>query len=458
MPPVDLRQGRMLQRSSAPLPLNLAPANQENTADPQSGIQQQSRLDPPPIDDVPPPSKFPGNRTRPVFSSNFSFAADGATPSPPPSAGLPGHPRPRSVRARSPSSKRNSMLQDEDSEWDTTKMLPQFQHTIRRPSLLTPPTTADSRRQSYDRNTHLGYDDGSTEIPQGRRSSVPTHHLRPEQHTERPHSNLRRSSLATTSLTRQELEEEDEKSQVEVVPEVDSGEEELAAADTADLESVEAKTADLNLEESTSVPPSPSLKRESDESDANITSSVNTPIPNPFEMMHDVPYPYILKRLLDFGAYFVGHDETAQVYVEAIQLNEKNSTYKVEVVPRDTESEPFRIVKRYKYCDSDSSDQDTPPPESPVTPIDDDEVEYTSPRLPIHVEYAVFRLPFLGSMLLSGQVFCGDTLKIPLPYPEVWTSVVGWMYTNKVLRLPGLEAQEQAEMVRDNIEFLGGRV
>ena len=334
-------------------------------------------------------------------------------------------------------------------------MLPQFQHTIRRPSILTPPTTADSRRPSYDRNSHLGYDDGSTEIPQGRRSSVPTHHLRPEPHTERPHSNLRRSSLATTSMTRQDLEDEEERSPVDVVPEVDSGEEELDAADNADLESVEAKTADLNLEESTSVPPSPSLKRESDESDANITSTVNTPIPNPFEMLGGIPSPYIHKRLLDLGAYFVGHDETAQAYVEAIQLNEKNSAYKVEILPRDTEFEPFRIVKRYKYCDSDSSDQDSPPPHSPV---DDDEVEYTSPRLPIHVEYAVFRLPLLGSMLLSGQVFCGDTLKVPLPYPEVWTSVVGWMYTNKVLRLPGFEPQEQAEMVRDNIEFLGGHV
>jgi hypothetical protein len=61
-------------------------------------------------------------------------------------------------------------------------------------------------------------------------------------------------------------------------------------------------------------------------------------------------------------------------------------------------------------------------------------------------------------MLLSGQVFCGDTLKVPLPYPEVWTAVVGWMYTNKVVRLPGFEVQEQAQMVRECIEFLGGRV
>jgi hypothetical protein len=61
-------------------------------------------------------------------------------------------------------------------------------------------------------------------------------------------------------------------------------------------------------------------------------------------------------------------------------------------------------------------------------------------------------------MLLSGQVFCGDTLQIPLPYPEVWTAVVGWMYTNKVVRLPGLNIHKQAEMVRDCIEFLGGHV
>jgi hypothetical protein len=206
-------------------------------------------------------------------------------------------------------------------------------------------------------------------------------------------------------------------------------------------------------------PAAMSLKRESEEADPNINSAINTPIPNPFASLNNVPHPYILRRLLDLGPYFVGHEETAQVYVEAIPMNEKNQIYKVEIVPRDTESEPFRLVKRSKYSES-SDEESTPPPDSPVAfnELDDDVVEYTSPSLPIHVEYAVFRLPLLGSMLLSGQVFCGDTLKMPLPYPEVWTAVVGWMYTNKVVRLPGLNVQEQAEMVRECIEFLGGRV
>jgi len=349
------------------------------------------------------------------------------------------------------------MIEDEDSEWDATKELPHFQATLRRPSLLTPPTTSDSRRQSYDRTTHLGYDDGSTDsLPPGRRSSVPAHHLRPEPSPERQsHAGFRRSSLATTSITRQEIEDE-RRSEVDVLSEVDSAEEELAA-DNTDMEGVQAQTAELKLEDSK--PPAMSLKRES-EADPNIHSAINTPIPNPFALLHNIPHPYILKRLLDLGPYFVGHESTAQVFVEAVPMNEKNQLYKVEIVPRDTESEPFRLVKRSRYDDSSDDSDSTPPPESPVAPndIDDDEVEYTSPRLPIHVEYAVFRLPLLGSMLLSGQVFCGDTLKMPLPYPEVWTAVVGWMYTNKVVRLPGLNVHEQAEMVRDCIEFLGGRV
>ena len=451
MQPADLRAGRMLQRNSAPLPLNLKTTTHDNV-DTKIGSE-------PHIDDLPPVRfKSQSNKiNHPLFSSNFNFAAGGAAPSPPPSAGLPSHSRPRGPRSKSPSA-RNSMIEDEDSEWDATKELPHFQATLRRPSLLTPPTTSDSRRQSYDRTTHLGYDDGSTDsLPPGRRSSVPAHHLRPEPSPERQsHAGFRRSSLATTSITRQEIEDE-RRSEVDVLSEVDSAEEELAA-DNTDMEGVQAQTAELKLEDSK--PPAMSLKRESEEADPNIHSAINTPIPNPFALLHNIPHPYILKRLLDLGPYFVGHESTAQVFVEAIPMNEKNQLYKVEIVPRDTESEPFRLVKRSRYDDSSDDSDSTPPPESPVAPndIDDDEVEYTSPRLPIHVEYAVFRLPLLGSMLLSGQVFCGDTLKMPLPYPEVWTAVVGWMYTNKVVRLPGLNVHEQAEMVRDCIEFLGGRV
>jgi hypothetical protein len=346
------------------------------------------------------------------------------------------------------------LVEDEDLPWDTTKLLPQFQQTLRRPSLLTPPTTSDSRRQSYDKSTHLGYDDGSTELlPPGRRSSVPTHHLRPDTSPDHKlHAGHRRSSLATTSMTRQEMEDP---SEIDILSEVDSAEEELAA-DNNDIESVQSQTAEMKLDD----PTPPSLKRESpneDEAEPNIHSAPNTPIPNPFATLNNVPRPYILKRLLDLGPYFVGHEETAQVYVEAIPMNDKNPLYKVEIVPRNTETTPFRIVKRHKYESSDSDA--TPPPESPPSDtFNDDDLEYTSPALPVHVEYAVFRLPLLGSMLLSGQVFCGDTLKMPLPYPEVWTSVVGWMYTNKVVRLPGLNVHDQAEMVRDCIVFLGGRV
>jgi len=450
----------MLQRSSAPMPLNLATSTQDNV-EPKVGVQR--------IDDLPTkPQQQPQHHQSPpkphrsLFSSNFSFGAGAAAPSPPPSAGLP-QSRPRANRSKSPSSARSSMLvDDEDTEWDTTKLLPQFQHTIRRPSLLTPPTTSDARRSSYDKNIHLGYDDGSTEVvPPGRRSSVPTHHLRPESSPDRHHAGFRRSSLATTVMNREDIEEEEQKIHVETLSEVDSAEEELAA-DNLDLEGMQAQTAEMKLEDSK--PPTASLKRDSDDmEEPNIHSAANTPMPNPFLSLNNIPYPYIFKRLMDLGPYFVGHEPTAQAFVEAIQYNEKTSDYKVEVVPRDNKSETFRIVKRYKYSeDTDESEHsdESPPPDSPVNvdQFDDDEVEYTSPSLPVHVEYAVFRLPLLGSMLLSGQVFCGDTLKVPLPYPEVWTAVVGWMYTNKVVRLPGMEVQEQAAMVRECIEFLGGHV
>jgi hypothetical protein len=255
-------------------------------------------------------------------------------------------------------------------------------------------------------------------------------------------------------VTRNDVEHK--KIDVDVLSEEDSAEEELVE-DNADMEGVQEKTAHLNLEDTK---PSPiSRKRESPEEDASVNSPVNTPIPNPFASMQDVPRPYVMKRLLDLGPFFVGHEPTAQAFVQAIQMNEKTSLYKVEVVPQDAHAEPYRLVKRHKSSESSDDSDASPPPESPIEiPDSDDEEEYTSPSLPIHVEYAVYRLPLLGSMLLSGQVFCGDTLRIPLPYPEVWTAVVGWMYTNKVVRLPGVNVHDQAEMVRECIEFLGGRV
>src|SRR6202022_1877628 len=135
---------------AAPVPLNLAPPSLDELDPTANNGNNGSQI----IDDHH-VHKFPGSN-RPIFG-NFNFGA-GAAPSPPPSAGLP-HARPRGNRSKSPSSARTSMIEDEDSEWDTSKLLPHFQHTIRRPSLLTPPTTADSRRQSYDKATHLGYDD-----------------------------------------------------------------------------------------------------------------------------------------------------------------------------------------------------------------------------------------------------------------------------------------------------------
>jgi hypothetical protein len=446
MRPADTKSGRMLQRNGAPMPLKLNTTTLDNGGSKNLDIPAQ-------------PKSHTSRINHPLFSSTFDFAGSSAVPSPPPSAGLPSHARPRGPRSKSPST-RNSMIEDEDSEWDATKELPHFQPAIRRSSLLTPPTTSDSRRQSYDRTTHLGYDDGSTDmLPAGRRSSVPTHHLRSEPSPERQiHAGFRRSSLATTSVTRQDVENE-KLNEVDVLSEVDSIEEEPAADNTnTDMDGIQADTAELTLEDST--PLAASLKRESEEADPNVSSSVKTPIPNPFISLRHVPPPYILEQLLYLGPQFVGHEPTAQVYVEAVPMDEKSQAYKVEIVPRDTTSNPFRLVKRHKFHDSSDESDGTPPPDSPVTPhgLDEDDVEYTSPKLPIHVEYAVFRLPLLGSMLLSGQVFCGDTLRMPLPYPEVWTAVVGWMYTNKVVRLPGMDLDEQAEMVRYCIEFLGGRV
>jgi hypothetical protein len=65
------------------------------------------------------------------------------------------------------------------------------------------------------------------------------------------------------------------------------------------------------------------------------------------------------------------------------------------------------------------------------------------------VEYALYRAPLLAAILLSGPVRKGDTLDVPVPHPEAWLQVVEWIYTGK-----GADVRE----VRENVEYLGGRV
>lgn len=51
--------------------------------------------------------------------------------------------------------------------------------------------------------------------------------------------------------------------------------------------------------------------------------------------------------------------------------------------------------------------------------------------------------------MISGHVKTGDTIDLPMPYPEVWTQTVAYSYTGR---------GELTEAMKQNILHLGGTV
>ena len=71
--------------------------------------------------------------------------------------------------------------------------------------------------------------------------------------------------------------------------------------------------------------------------------------------------------------------------------------------------------------------------------------------LHLDTEYAAYRVPLLGAILVSGFVKTGDTIEVPLPWPELWEETVVEIYTGGV----GTKGSSINSKVRGNLEFLG---
>ncbi|KAH7155559.1 hypothetical protein B0J13DRAFT_228558 [Dactylonectria estremocensis] len=69
--------------------------------------------------------------------------------------------------------------------------------------------------------------------------------------------------------------------------------------------------------------------------------------------------------------------------------------------------------------------------------------------IPIHLEYARLYLPVLAAIILSAIVQPGDTLELPLPYPQVWDETMAYIYTGQVAL---------THRVRQNIMYMGGMI
>lgn len=70
-------------------------------------------------------------------------------------------------------------------------------------------------------------------------------------------------------------------------------------------------------------------------------------------------------------------------------------------------------------------------------------------NLGVDIAYARSYLPALAAIMLSGHIKTGDSIDLPMPYPEVWAQTLTYVYTGE---------GEVTEPIRHNILHLGGQV
>ncbi|KFY15940.1 hypothetical protein V492_01666 [Pseudogymnoascus sp. VKM F-4246] len=88
-----------------------------------------------------------------------------------------------------------------------------------------------------------------------------------------------------------------------------------------------------------------------------------------------------------------------------------------------------------------------PPPKETTEPVT---TVTTGPKrrvMPIHMDYALKYLPLLGAIMLSGYIRRGDTIDIPLPYPDAWSDTVAHVYTG---------AGVASDAIKANVAHLAG--
>ena len=65
------------------------------------------------------------------------------------------------------------------------------------------------------------------------------------------------------------------------------------------------------------------------------------------------------------------------------------------------------------------------------------------------MQYARSHVPILAALMVSGHVGHGDTIELPLPFPEAWPATVKYIYTGK---------DEINEAIGQNIIYLAGKL
>jgi len=223
-------------------------------------------------------------------------------------------------------------------------------------------------------------------------------------------------------------------------------------------------------------------------------------IHNPLDPRYlgSIPCSFTTQKLQEWGDVYLGNKSTADAFVRAVPIPQSRRTsaqlqrehpesptsppsppspetglFRVKIMPKDHDRKAFFMQKRFprrrrvvkdgvnkttssranragleegladmiQHCKGSPSTSTSRSSSSPPA--------VRQEPLPIHIEYALYRAPLLAAILLSGHVGKGDTVEVPMPYPEVWAEVVVWVYTGR---------GTMTEILAENVEYLGGQV
>ncbi|KAG0651681.1 hypothetical protein D0Z07_1980 [Hyphodiscus hymeniophilus] len=207
------------------------------------------------------------------------------------------------------------------------------------------------------------------------------------------------------------------------------------------------------------------------------------------DFLQKVPFQYTHDRLRDWGYAYLGNSATADAFINPVNLRRPSLqlvkddisgdrldqpgmvTIRARVLPKARERKPFVLQRKF---DIEGLRASIPTKQLPASiPLrrssrarrSSVQVESTKRRsrtpeslsanrallgkgrVPIHIEYALHFLPVLAALLLSGHVRKGDSVDLPVPYPEAWRDMISYVYTGK---------GEITTGVKENILFLAG--
>ncbi|KAG4429807.1 hypothetical protein IFR05_014707 [Cadophora sp. M221] len=218
----------------------------------------------------------------------------------------------------------------------------------------------------------------------------------------------------------------------------------------------------------------------------------------PQQVLRQVPFEYTHGHLRDWGLAYLGNSATADAFVNPVSLRRPSmavgkdddledeetkelTTIRARIVPNGKDRKPFLIQRKFDIEElrgcipklpSRPGESGSPrvlrrssrvrrsSTQAAIEPRRQDGTNtkkrdrYLSMgkgpfpiRFALDIEYALHYLPVLGALMLSGHVRKGDSIDLPIPYPEAWRNVLTYIYTGR---------GNFTTAMKENVRFLAG--